>query len=199
MSEVHAYPRQLGGLVPRARPAFGLRPTLRFTVSVTLTVGYVAFAVWFSQPWRSDLEEAVGPIAAWVIPVLLAYVPALVIGFLCFTLLLTRYRPPRLEAPSGPWPSGEWPPLTVIVAAYNEQQAIESTLEYIAASDYAGALEVVLADNNSSDSTAELSAAAAQRLGLDYRRCFEAHGGQASRAQHSARRCQDADRRHRRR
>jgi poly-beta-1,6-N-acetyl-D-glucosamine synthase len=146
-------------------------------VSVTLTVFYVAFAVWFSQPWRSELEEAIGPIATWVIPVLLAYVPALVIGFLCFTLLLTRYRPPPLVPPSGPWPSGEWPPLTVIIAAYNEERAIATTLEHVAASDYAGPLEVVLADNNSTDRTAGLSAAAAQRLGLDHRRSFEATAG----------------------
>jgi hypothetical protein len=38
---------------------------------------------------------------AWVIPVFLAYVPGLVIGFMAFTLLITRYRdetagcPPR--------------------------------------------------------------------------------------------------------
>jgi biofilm PGA synthesis N-glycosyltransferase PgaC len=137
----------------------------------------VAFAVWFSKPWGSEMEEAIGPIAAWVVPVLLAYVPALVIGFLCFTLLLTRYRPPPLEAPSGAWPAGEWPPLTVIIAAYNEERAIETTLEHVAASDYAGPVQVVLADNNSTDGTAELSEAAAHRLGIDYRRSFEATAG----------------------
>jgi biofilm PGA synthesis N-glycosyltransferase PgaC len=150
---------------------------LRFGVAVGLTLAYVAFAVWFSQPWRSDLEEAIGPIAAWAVPVMLAYVPALVIGFLCFTLLLTRYRPPSLAAPGGSWPSGEWPPVTVIVAAFNEERAIEATLDHIAASDFAGPLEVVLADNNSTDRTADVAAAAARRLGLDYRRIFEPAAG----------------------
>jgi hypothetical protein len=36
-----------------------------------------------------------------VIPTLLAYIPTLVIGFLCFTLLLTRYSAPLLDAPAG--------------------------------------------------------------------------------------------------
>jgi hypothetical protein len=129
VSQTEAYTQRLGGFTARERPAFGLRPTLRFTAAATLTVAWVAFAVWFSHPWRDELEDAIGPITAWVIPTLLAYIPGLVIGFLCFTLLLTRYRPPPLEAPAGPWPEGQWPPITVIVAAYNEERAIEGTLE----------------------------------------------------------------------
>ena len=97
------------------------------------------------------------------------------IGFLCFTLLLTRYSPPPLNRP-GPWPVGTWPPLTVIVAAWNEEDAIDLTLDQ-SRGPYPGALEVVLADNNSTDRTAERAQAAAERLGLDYRRCFEPEAG----------------------
>jgi biofilm PGA synthesis N-glycosyltransferase PgaC len=176
MSQLEVAP-QLGRLTARERPAFGLRPTVRFAAACGLTLAYLGFAIWFSQPWRSELEEAIGPIAAWLIPVLLAYIPALVIGFMCSTLLLTRYLPPSLVAPEGTWASGEWPPLTVIVAAYNEERAIEVTLERIAATTYAGPLTVVLADNNSTDRTAELAAATARRRGLDYRRSFEPAAG----------------------
>ena len=38
---------------------------------------------------------------AWVIPMMLAYIPGLVIGFLVSTLLTLRYRVPSLEAPPG--------------------------------------------------------------------------------------------------
>ena len=51
------------------------------------------------------------------------------------------------------------------------------TLERIAALDYPGRVEVVLADNNSTDRTAELADATATRLGLRYRRVFEATPG----------------------
>jgi biofilm PGA synthesis N-glycosyltransferase PgaC len=165
---VQVDPQKLGGLTPRARPAFGLRPAVRFALAATWTVGWVAFSVWVSDPWRSELEAAVGPVMAWVIPILLAYIPGLVIGFLCATLVLTRYRPP---------PPGETPAVTVIVAAYNEQEAIERTLQRVAATRYPGALTVVLADNASTDATAALAAAAADRLGLDYRRSFEPIAG----------------------
>jgi biofilm PGA synthesis N-glycosyltransferase PgaC len=177
VSGVGAHPHPLGGFTARSRPAFGLRPTLRFTTAGTLTVAWVVFTVWLSAPWRSDLEAALGPVAGWVIPIMLAYIPGLVIGFLCFTLVLTRYSPPPLDPPPGSWPVGTWPPLTVIVAAWNEEDAIDLTLDHIGAAQYPGPLEVVLADNNSTDRTAARGQAAAERLELDYRRIFEPEAG----------------------
>src|SRR5689334_8254993 len=163
----------LGGFTARDRPAFGLRPTVQFTFSVLGMVGWVGFSVWVSSGWRSELEKAIGPIAAWVIPVVLAYIPGVVIGFLCFTLILTRYRAPRMDAPEGPWPAGHWPAISVIIAAYNEEDGIGSTLEHIAVSSYEGRVEVMLADNNSTDRTAEIAEFAALQLGLSFRRIFE--------------------------
>ena len=155
---------------------------MRFTIASLLTIAWVTFSVWVSAPWRDDLEAAIGPVMAWVIPTFLAYVPALVIGFMMFTLLITRYRelplnPPVGEWPSGEWPSGEWPSVTVMIAAWNEGEAIVRTLEGIADLAYEGSVEVVVADNNSTDDTAELADAAGQRLGLDYRRVFEENQG----------------------
>ena len=164
--------RVSGGLTRRRDPASGLRPTVRFTLAFGLTVAWVAFSVWVSQPWRHDLETALGPVAAWMIPIFLAYVPGLVIGFMIFTLLITRYHRLPLDPPAGEWPLEEWPPVTVVIAAWNESDAIVRTLERIASLDYEGPLEVVVADNNSTDDTAELADLAGARLGLHYRRLF---------------------------
>ena len=168
---------RLGGLTKRARPAYGPRPTWLFIVAFSLTIAYVALAVYLSEPWRSELDAAIGPIAAWLIPTLLAYIPALIIGFLAFTLVLSPYRFPVLRPPKGEWPEGEWPPVTIIIAAWNEEDAIASTLERIGALSYPGPIEVVLADNNSTDRTAYVAEQAAQRLGLRYRRVFEREKG----------------------
>ena len=113
----------------------------------------------------------------WVIPLFLAYIPGLVIGFMIFTLLITRYQELPLEPPRGDWPEGEWPSVTILVAAWNESEAIVRTLEHIAELSYEGRVEVVVADNNSTDDTALLADAAGARLGLDYRRVFEAKQG----------------------
>ena len=168
---------ELGGFTRRERPFGGGRPAVRFAIVLVLTAAWTAFSVWVSAPWRSDLREAIGPVMAWVIPVMLAYIPGVVIGFLAFTLLTVRYRVPSLEAPPGPWPSGEWPAVTVIVAAWNEEAGIAATLDAVAAQTYEGRVEVVLADNNSTDRTADRAAETAERHGLHYRRVFEAEPG----------------------
>jgi biofilm PGA synthesis N-glycosyltransferase PgaC len=137
----------------------------------------VAFGIWVSGPWREELEGATGPVLAWLIPALIAYIPSVIIGFLIFTLVLTRYRETPAEAPRGAWPDGEWPAVTIVIAAWNEEEAIVPTLERIADPAYRGPVEVVLADNNSTDRTAELGAAAAERLALHYRRILETEAG----------------------
>jgi biofilm PGA synthesis N-glycosyltransferase PgaC len=142
---------------------------VHFLLAFSLTAAWVAFSIWVSEPWRHDLEDAIGPVMAWVIPTMLGYIPGLVIGFMAFTLLLLRYREPEL--------AGSWPALTVIVAAWDEEDAIMPTLEHVAELEYSGPIEVVLADNNSTDRTAELADRTARRLGLRYRRVFEAAPG----------------------
>jgi hypothetical protein len=125
-------------LTRRPRPSGGERPTVRFVIAVALTIAYVALGIVVSAPWRSDLREAIGPVMAWAIPILLAYLPGLLIGFLAFTLMTLRYRVPSPDPPRGPWPDGQWPSVTVIVAAWNEERGIASTLDRIAGLAYAG-------------------------------------------------------------
>ena len=177
MSQLAPERARLGGFTRRRRPGGGGRPTVRFVLAVLLTLGYTWLGIYVSTPWRGDLEEALGPVWAWVIPTLLAYIPGLLIGFMMFTLLMLRYRVPSPEPPPGPWPTGEWPSVTVVVAAYNEEASIARTLEHIAGLTYPGRLEVVLADNNSADRTAEIAEEVAARHGLNYRRVFEAKAG----------------------
>jgi poly-beta-1,6-N-acetyl-D-glucosamine synthase len=155
----------------------GASTTLRFAVSLGLTAAYVAFALWASSPWRAELREAIGPVMAWVIPIFLAYVPAVLVGFMVFTLITLRYRVPSLNPPSGPRPGDEWPPVTVVVAARNEESAIGPTLERIADLSYGGSLTAILADNNSTDRTVEIAAETARRRGLRLRRIFEPDAG----------------------
>ena len=131
---------------------------------------------------------------AWVIPIFLAYIPGLVIGFMIFTLLITRYQELPLEPPSGDWPEGEWPPVTILVAAWNESDAIVRTLERIGELSYPGRLEVVVADNNSTDDTALLADAAGDRLGLPLPTRVRGKAGQAPRAERRPRDRDDAAR-----
>jgi len=158
----------LGGFTRREHPVAGLRPTVLFALASALTASYLVFDLWVSSKWRGDLEEAIGPVAAWLVPTFLAYIPAIVIGFLIFTLVFGRYRPTEPRAPGGGWPA-----VTILIAAWNEHATIAATLAKIAELEYHGPLELVLADNNSSDRTAEAAEVAALQLGLRYRGVFE--------------------------
>ena len=166
-----------GGLIWRRAPASGLRPSVRFAIAFTLTAAWVVFSVWVSRIWRGELEDAIGPVMAWIIPIFLAYIPALIIWFMIFTLLITPYQELPLAPPKGDWPDGEWPPVTIVVAAWNESTTIVRTLQHIGELSYAGPLEVVVADNHSTDDTALQADAAGARLPFSYRRVFEAHQG----------------------
>jgi len=48
-----------------------------------------------------------------------------------------------------------FPPLSVIIAAYNEERVIDSTIEHLLASQYEGLLEIIIVDDGSHDSTAK--------------------------------------------
>ena len=67
--------------------------------------------------------------------------------------------------------------MTILIAAWNESDAIVRTLDHMAELSYPGRVEVVVADNNSTDDTALLADAAGARLGLHYRRVFEGSKG----------------------
>ncbi len=54
------------------------------------------------------------------------------------------------------------PPISVIIAAYNEAKVIASTVESVLNTDYAGAMEVVIVDDGSSDETAAILEGLAQ-------------------------------------
>ena len=168
-------PRDGGHL--RQAPSVGIRPTVRFAVALIFTIAYVGSAVYVSAPWRGELRDAIGPVMAWVIPALMAYIPAVVIGFMIFTLLTLRYRVPPAAPPLGTWPEGTWPPVSVVIAARNEEHAIVPTLDRISRLSYPGRVEVILADNNSTDRTAELAEQAARQSNLNFRRAFEPEPG----------------------
>ena len=109
----------------------------------------------------------------------------MVVGFLIFTLLISRYREPAFEPPKGTWPEGHWPPVTILIAAWNEEEAIVPTLERIAGLSYRGPIEVVLADNNSTDRTAELAGGGREALGLRLPARVRGRTGEASGTQHA--------------
>jgi cellulose synthase/poly-beta-1,6-N-acetylglucosamine synthase-like glycosyltransferase len=95
-------------------------------------------------------------IVFWLAAGLLIYTQ---VGYPLLLALLARVRPRAQPAAAG-W-SGELPQVTAIVAAYNEQQVIAARIANLRALDYpAELLEVIIACDGSTDSTAAQARAA---------------------------------------
>ena len=118
----------------------------RFGLSMILALAWVVFSIWLSLPWLSDLGGLTHPLAALFVLAFVAYVPGFMNAFLMASLVL---RPDALRRTPE-----QWPALSILIAAYNEEALIGETLRSIAALDYPGALQIMVLDDGSTDGTA---------------------------------------------
>ena len=118
----------------------------RFGLSMILALAWVVFSIWLSLPWLSDLGGLTHPLAALFVLAFVAYVPGFMNAFLMASLVL---RPEALRRTPE-----QWPALSILIAAYNEEALIGETLRSIAALDYPGALQIMVLDDGSTDGTA---------------------------------------------
>ncbi len=118
----------------------------KFAISFVLSLGWMAFSLWLSLPWFEDLSSHIGVVLAVILILFIAIVPGFMNAFMITSLMLDR-RPPRR-------PVSSCPPLTILVAAYNEEDYIAQTIASIDAQNYPGELEVMVLDDGSGDRTA---------------------------------------------
>ena len=118
----------------------------KFGLALAVALLWTAFSVYVASAWMRELGELTHPLfALWVIT-FIAFVPGFMNAFLATSLLLDR-RPPR-RVPFG------YPGVTILIAAYNEEQGIGATLESIANLNYVGPVEAIVVNDGSQDRTA---------------------------------------------
>lgn len=136
---------------PRAAPAAGLRrvvylsPRFKFGLSVLLALAWAAVSFRLAHRWIVDLSHVTGSALAYLAIFSIAIVPGFMNAFLVSGLLLDR-RPRRRHIDA-------YPGVSILIAAYNEQDSIVSTVESIARQAYPGELEVFVIDDGSTDHT----------------------------------------------
>ncbi len=117
-------------------------------------------STWLALPWITELATLTGWPAAWGIVGGVALVPGFASAFVLCGLLEDRR--PLYEG------NGRLPPMSILIAAYNEEDTIALTLESILRQNYPVALEVIVVDDGSTDSTADrVRAFITQRAGQD--------------------------------
>jgi poly-beta-1,6-N-acetyl-D-glucosamine synthase len=144
----------------------------KFCLAMTFTGAWVCLSVWISSGWVLDIARVTGSVLAWAIVILVAYLPGGIVAFLTASLLLDRQPPLQVMSPTTP--------LTVIIAARNEERGIGKTIAAISSTDYAGPVSIILADNGSTDCTCEAARRTAARLGISLRIISELTPGKSS-------------------
>jgi poly-beta-1,6-N-acetyl-D-glucosamine synthase len=120
----------------------------KFALAIALSCAWLILTVWIALPWMHDLARlATWPVALFVVGGI-ALVPGVMNAFLAASLLLDR-RPPRQR-----W--DHYPAISILIAAYNEEESILETLRSLAAQTYPGEIEAIVIDDGSTDRTARI-------------------------------------------
>lgn len=144
----------------------------KFIFAQLFAFSWVGLSVYLSYPWFKDLSTVVGPILSLLIISFIAYVPGYLVSFTTISLLLDRQPPLKVRNPKEP--------VTILIAARNEEEKISDTLKYIKNQDYVGEISVILVDNGSTDNTAKVAEETAEKLGLKLKVIKEPKLGKAN-------------------
>jgi biofilm PGA synthesis N-glycosyltransferase PgaC len=132
---------------PPSRRAY-LSVRTKFVTAFVVSFAWTAFSTVLSLPWLHDLAGLAGwPLAIFIVGGI-ALMPGMMNAFLVTGLLLDR-RPPRRELV-------DYPGISILVAAYNEETSIADTIRSLAAQNYPGEFEVMVIDDGSHDATAAI-------------------------------------------
>lgn len=124
---------------------------VKFAIALASGTAWLVLSIFLAQPWAEGLADLVGSLLAWLIISGIALIPGFMNAFMMISLVLDN-RPSRS-------PLMRYPGISILVAAYNEEENILSTIESIARQQYPGPLEVIVVNDGSRDRTAAIVSA----------------------------------------
>lgn len=143
----------------------------RFILVNFLALIYAITSYFLAQPWVNSLTEVLRNYnLSLMIIMFIAIVPGYLNMLLLSSLLTYRYEEVKIK-------DEEFPPVTLIVPAYNEAEVIMETFRGIRQQDYPNKIEIILVDDGSTDNTIK----EIQKVKLENLRIIKAkHGGKAN-------------------
>ncbi|MET1111872.1 MAG: glycosyltransferase [Allosphingosinicella sp.] len=118
---------------------------LQFGVALALAFAWTVFSVWVSRPWLGDLGDLTHPLPALAALTFIAYLPGFMNAFLLSSLLMEPRRKRRRQL--------SYPGVSILIAAYQEEEAIAETLRSVRDAGYPGRIEIIVLDDGSADGT----------------------------------------------
>jgi biofilm PGA synthesis N-glycosyltransferase PgaC len=120
----------------------------KLIAALILATLWFGFSTWMALPWLRDLAHTLGwPLALFIVTGV-ALIPGYANAFLLTGLVLDQRRGFRIQRPPVP--------VTLLIAAYNEQDCIRETLESVARQSYPAPVEILVIDDGSTDRTREI-------------------------------------------
>jgi biofilm PGA synthesis N-glycosyltransferase PgaC len=136
--------------VDKYRDIIYVAPKFKMVISITFVIAWLAASVYIARPWIADLGAFVPIFLAWLIVTGLALIPGMANALILSGLILDK-RPIFLIQPKS-----KFPPVSMLIAAYNEERDIASTLRSVLTQNYPNMLEVIVIDDGSKDKTAQI-------------------------------------------
>lgn len=117
----------------------------KYLGALAFSLCWVGLSTWLSLHWFEELSGEVGlPLAIFFIA-FIAIIPGFMNAFVVIALFFDK-RPKVLEGQ-------HYPPVTILVAAYNEEEAISSALIGIFEQEYSVPFKVIVINDGSTDQT----------------------------------------------
>jgi len=120
---------------------------LKLVAAISISTLWVAVCFQIARPWIHDLAAIFSMPLALTIIFGIALIPGWANAFLVFGLLIDRrpvYRSHELL-----------PAVSVLIAAFNEEQTIYTTIESVIKQKYPGQVEIMVLDDGSTDNTVD--------------------------------------------
>lgn len=117
----------------------------KFYLAVLISFAWFLLSGYISLPWINQLAAYIGIFPAYFVVSFIALIPGLMQMFLFIAYILDN-RPLAKTLDVNP-------PLTILIAAYNEQNSIGKTLVSIRNQDYVGEIQTIVIDDGSTDDT----------------------------------------------
>lgn len=144
---------------------------------MAFALSWVAVSLWLATPWIDDLDRLLGPVPGWAAVTGVALLPGYLNAHLLASVVLARF------PPLPPADEIDFPRLSVLIAAFDEEDDIARCIELILEQDYPGELEVVVIDDGSTDATPGIVRTIAD-AGSSVRLLQPGHGGKTAALNH---------------
>lgn len=117
----------------------------KFLIAIIASILWGALTLYFGIPWIADISRTFGSFFAWFSVIGIAVIPGLAMAFINSSLLMDKRK--KYNILVNP------PPVTILIAAKNEEESIRYTLESILRQDYAANIQVIVLNDGSTDDT----------------------------------------------